>query len=247
VALANQLRSQLETFWAGAVRISADVDSQIALCFIERYPTPEAARTLGPKRLVPFLARHGYCGWRSPEQLLARLRSAPLAPTGEAETEARRQVVLALVAALRPLVERISLITAEIAHAVRQHPDGAIFLSLFRDRKSVVTAARLLGRDRRLPRPRPDPRGVRDSFATPADSTRHWHPSARRHYLDASARGHDHHRAARTVGRAWCRVMWHMWQDRTPTTPPATTPSNATSPSGVDTGCLMRSPAPERG
>ncbi|MGH2713970.1 MAG: IS110 family transposase, partial [Thermoleophilaceae bacterium] len=67
VALANQLRSQLDGFWPGAARIFADVDSQIALCFLERYPTPEAARALGPKRLAAFLARHGYCGRRSPE------------------------------------------------------------------------------------------------------------------------------------------------------------------------------------
>jgi transposase len=244
VALANQLRAQLEAFWPGAVRIFVDVDSQIALCFLERYPTPEAARALGPKRLAAFLARHGYSGRRSPEQLIARLRSAPVAPTGEAETEARRQAVLALVAALRPLVERIGLLTAEIAHAVRQHPDGAIFLSLFRDPKSVVTAARLLAEigDCRASYPSAEAlaadagmsavavesgkrkhaafrygcdKRLRDSFATLADSTRHWHPWARRHYLDACARGHDHPRAARTVGRAWCRVVWRMWQDHT--------------------------------
>jgi transposase len=52
--------------------------------------------------------------------------------------------VLALVAALRPIVEQIRLLTSEIAHAVRAHPDGAIFVSLFRDPKSVVTAATLL-------------------------------------------------------------------------------------------------------
>lgn len=248
VALANQLRSQLEAFWPGAARIFADVDSQIALCFLERYPTPEAARALGPKRLAAFLARHGYCGRRSPEQLLQRLRSAPLAPTGEAELEARRQVVVALVHALRPLVERISLLTSEIAHAVRTHPDGEIFLSLFRDPKSVVTAARLLAEigDCRARYPNAEAlaadagmsavaiesgkrknaafrygcdKRLRDSLACLADSTRHWHPWARRHYIDACARGHDHPRAARTVGRAWCRVIWRMWQDRTPYDP----------------------------
>jgi transposase len=247
-ALANQLRAQLEAFWPGAVRIFADVDSQIALCFLERYPTPADARGLGEKRLAAFLARHGYSGRRSPEQLIARLRSAPVAPTGAAETEARRQVVLALVQTLRPLVERIALLTAEIAHGVRAHPDGAIFLSLFRDPQSVVTAARLLAEigDCRARYPSAEAlaadagmsavavdsgkrkhaafrygcdKRLRDSFATLADTTRHWHPWARRHYLDATARGHDHPRAARTVGRAWCRVVWRMWQDRTPYDP----------------------------
>jgi transposase len=144
VSLANQLRAQLDAFWPGAKRIFADVDSPIALAFLERYPAPADAHALGAKRLAGFLARHGYCGRRSPDELLARLRTAPAGRAGEAETEARRAVVLALVAVLKPLVEQIRLLTSQIAGAVRAHQDGQIFLSLFRDPKSVVTAAELL-------------------------------------------------------------------------------------------------------
>ena len=52
--------------------------------------------------------------------------------------------MLALVAALKPIVSKISELTREIAHRVRAHPDGHIFLSLFKDPKSVVCAAALL-------------------------------------------------------------------------------------------------------
>jgi len=52
--------------------------------------------------------------------------------------------VLALVAALRPTVEQIRLLTSEIAHAVRTHPHDEIFLSLFKDLQSVICAATLL-------------------------------------------------------------------------------------------------------
>ncbi len=144
VALANQLRAQLDGFWPGAKQIFADVDPPIALAFLERYPSPADARGLGTKRLAGFLARNGYSGRRSAEQLLERLRAAPAGRAGEAELEARRAVVLALIAALKPLVEQIRLLTSQIAGAVRAHDDGHIFLSLFRDPKSVVTAAELL-------------------------------------------------------------------------------------------------------
>ena len=144
VALANQLRAQLDAFWPGARQIFFDVDSPIALAFLERYPSPTDARGLGEKRLASFLARNGYSGRRSAAELLDRLRSAPQGRTGETELEARRAVVLALVAALKPLVEQIRLLTSQIAGAVRAHDDGHIFLSLFRDPKSVVTAAELL-------------------------------------------------------------------------------------------------------
>jgi hypothetical protein len=38
--LANQLRAQLDAFWPGARAIFFDLDSPIALAFIERYPSP---------------------------------------------------------------------------------------------------------------------------------------------------------------------------------------------------------------
>lgn len=248
VALANQLRAELERFWPGAKAIFADVDSQVALAFLERYPSPADAARLGEQRLAAFLARHGYSGRRTPQELLERLRGAPTGRAGDAELEARRQIVLALVAALRPLVERISQLTCEIAHAVRAHPDGQIFRSLFRDPKSVVTAARLLAEigDCRARYPTAEAlaadggmsavavesgkqthaafryacdKRLRDALATLSDSTRHHNPWARRLYTDARARGHDHQRANRTVGRAWTRVLWRIWQDAEPYNP----------------------------
>jgi transposase len=248
VALANQLRAELDRFWPGAKRIFADVDSPIGLAFLERYPTPTAASGLGEKRLAAFLARHHYCGRREPVELLARLRSAPAGRAGDAEIEARHQVVLALVAALRPLVARIRELTAEIAHRLHAHQDGEIFSSLFRDPKAVVTAARLLAEigDRRERYPTPEAlaadagmsaiaiesgkqrraafryacdKRLRDALATLADSSRHHNPWARRLYTDTVARGHNHQRAIRTLGRAWCRVLWRIWHDRTPYDP----------------------------
>ncbi len=42
VGLANQLRDQLATFWPGASKVFCSVDTQIALAFLRRYPTPDA-------------------------------------------------------------------------------------------------------------------------------------------------------------------------------------------------------------
>ena len=46
----------LDHFWAGAAAIFADVDSPIALDFLDRYPTPQSAARLGEKRMATFLA-----------------------------------------------------------------------------------------------------------------------------------------------------------------------------------------------
>jgi transposase len=242
VALCNQLRAELERFWPGAAQIFSDLDSPISLAFLERYPSPPDARTLGAKRLGQFLARHHYCGRKDPAELLARLRNAPSGRAAELEADARRELVLALVAALKPIVEQIRLLTAEIGHAIHAHPDGEIFLSFFKNPDSVICAATLLaeiGDDRaRYPTAehlaadagmspvavesgrkkvacfrRGCDHRLPDATSTLADATRKWHPWAADHYARARGRGHDHPRAIRTVGRAWTRVLWRCWQD----------------------------------
>jgi transposase len=75
----NQLSALLEAHWPGAKAIFARLDSDIALDFLERYRTPQAAQGLGEARLAAFLGRHGYSGRRTPAQLLTRLRTAPVA------------------------------------------------------------------------------------------------------------------------------------------------------------------------
>jgi transposase len=55
IALANQLRALLESFWPGAAAMFADVDSPIALAFLRQYPTPRSAQHLGERRLQTFL------------------------------------------------------------------------------------------------------------------------------------------------------------------------------------------------
>lgn len=244
VALANQLRAQLDSFWPGAKRIFADIDSPIALAFLERYPSPQDARGLGAKRLASFLARNGYSGRKSVAELLDRLRNAPHGRAGEAELEARRAVVLALVAALKPLVEQIRLLTSQIAGSVRAHDDGQIFLSLFRDPKSIITAAELLAEigDNRNRHPNSASleaiagqapiavqsgkkkvacfrwacnKNLRAAVSVLADSSRKHNPWAADIYQRARERGHNHPHAIRILGRAWLRIIWRLWQDHT--------------------------------
>jgi transposase len=248
VRLGNELRAQLEAFWPGAARVFFDVDSQIALAFLERYPSPADARGLGVKRLEGFLARHRYSGRRPACELLERLRSAPEGRAGALESEARRGAVLGLVAALKPIVAQIAELTSQIAGAVRAHPDSQVFLPLFRDPKSTITAARLvaeIGDDRaRYPTsealaadagmapvaresgkrkvatfPWACDKRLREAVACLADSTRHHHPWAREVYARARSRGLDHPHAIRVLGRAWLRVLWRCWQDEVPYDP----------------------------
>ena len=248
VALAHQLRAELERFWPGPIGLFTNLTSPISLAFIERYPSRVDARGLGEQRFRAFLQRHRYRGGKTPSHLLAKLRRAPQGRAGEAEMNARRAVVCALVDALAQIIAQIKELERQISDAVHAHPDGEIFLSLFRCPESVVCAATLLSEigDCRARYPTADALAgdagqapiaiesgkrkigayrwgcdhrLRSAFGTLSDTTRHWHPWAADHYARAIARGHDHPRAIRTLGRAWCRVIWRCWQDRTPYDP----------------------------
>jgi transposase len=240
VALANQLRALLDSFWPGAVAIFADIDSSIALAFLKRYPTPERTRGLGPQRLAGFLARNGYSGRRDPAELIERLRSAPTGLAGPLEQEAKGEAVLDLVSVLTTLVGRIRRLTSAVEHAVEQLPVGRLVMSFPRTGK--VNAAQIaaeLGDDpQRFPTERQlaaeagvapvthasgKSRGVtfrwacnkrlRCAITTWADNSRHEHPWAQQVYSRARERGCDHPHAVRILARAWVRVLWRCWHD----------------------------------
>jgi transposase len=57
------------------------------------------------------------------------------------------------------------------------------------------------------------------AVTTFADSSRHESPWAAMVYAEARARGHDHPHAIRVLARAWIRIIWRCWIDRTPYNP----------------------------
>jgi transposase len=142
VGLANQLRVLLESFWAGAVAIFGEIDSPIALAFLLEFPTPESAARLGQKQMAAFLSDQGYCGRRSPDELLQRLRAAPVIKLGPAEMVAKGTLVCSYATLLDNTVKQIRQITSAIERAVITHSDATVFTSFPRIGK--INAAQIL-------------------------------------------------------------------------------------------------------
>jgi transposase len=246
VQLANQLRSLLESFWPGAAVVFADIDSPIALAFIERYPTPEAASRLGPKRMAAFCAQHAYSGRRSAEELLARLRQTPEAVCAELEMDAKGELARALARTLARLTEQIRLLSSRIEHHVASLDDGRLLMSF--PRAGRLCAAQILAEMGSVRERYPsDEQLAAEAGAAPvtyasgksravafrwacnhrlraavtclADNSRHASAWAAHVYAKARARGCDHPHAIRILARAWLRVIWRAWVDRKPYDP----------------------------
>lgn len=242
VALTNQLRSLLDSFWPGAAAIFASLDSPIALAFLARYPTPDSASRLGEKRLASFMAQNAYCGRRTPAELLARLRTAPEGHAEDMEADAKGELVRALVAVMERLIGEIAKLSSRIEHAVANMPDGKIIMSF--PRAGRINAAQILveignvrerfptedqlaaeagvcpvthasGRSRGVAFRWACNKNLRSAITTFADNSRHASNWAADIYRRARSRGCRHPHAVRILARAWVRILWRVWQNQT--------------------------------
>ena len=241
VQLANQLRTLLESFWPGAAAVFADIDSPIALAFVERYPTPESAKALGPKRMAAFCAQHAYCGRRGADDLLLRLHVAPTAVCGELQMEAKGELARCLARTLRSLVEQIRLLSSRIEHHVASLQDGHILMSFPRagricaaqilaelgsERERFVSDTHLAAEAGVVPVTYESGKSksvtfrwacnhrLRAALTCLADNSRHASAWAASVYAKARDRGCNHPHAIRILARAWLRVIWRAWIDR---------------------------------
>jgi transposase len=236
----NQLEATLDAFWPGAKEVFADVTSQIALAFLQRYPTPASAERLGERQMAAFCKKHGYTGRRSPAELVERLRRAPAGIAAGAETAARKAAVGAYVGVIRSLNRAIKDLDKEVATRLGEHPDGEIFSSL--PRSGSISAAQMLAEwgDCRQAYDSPDAvaalagmspvtkksgkhkavhfrwacnKNFRNAVHIFADNSRHGSEWAAGIYAQARARGADHPHAVRILARAWIRVIYRCWID----------------------------------
>jgi transposase len=238
-------RAALEAYWPGAGAIFADVDSEICLAFLCRYPTPASAARLTQARLASFLTKAGYSGRRPASRLLARLATAPARVLG-IEAEARADAVRAMSGSCGPCFSSIKDLDCSVIAHLGEHPDAEVFTSL--PRSGQINAAQMLadwgdcrqaylqadsvamlgglcrvthasGRHRDVSFRWACNKRLRQAMTTFANNSRRTSPWAAEVYCQAIARGCDHPHAVQILARAWARVIWRCWQDHTPHDP----------------------------
>lgn len=140
--LTNQLHACLADYYPVALEVFSDLDQPITLAFLMAYPTPEAARQAGPKRLATWCRRQRYAHPDRIDALVARVR-APALAAPEGVVRARSRQMHGLVAALRAVLVAKQVHERALQELLGKHPDGGLFLAL--PGAGVVTAAALLG------------------------------------------------------------------------------------------------------
>jgi transposase len=245
VAAVNQLDAQLDQLWPDGKAIFANRDSDIALDFLDRYPTPQAAANLTPAKLEAWCKRRSYSGRRPGQTLIERMRSAPTAATrlGEATVAMLVRTQVQLVRGIRATIRELD---KAIADAIEAHPYAPLLATMPRIGKinlgqvigeigpileraqtcerfiaetGVVPVTRACGKSRAVTFRVAANRRARIAITTFADNSRHESDWAAKIYTDARAREKRHPHAIRILARAWLRVIWACWRDGTPYDP----------------------------
>ncbi|MET8507535.1 IS110 family transposase [Streptomyces sp. NPDC004787] len=239
VAAVNQLAALLDEHWPGGKAVFASLDSDIAIAFLERYPTPASAAKLTAGRLEAWCKHHGYSGKKPGSVLIERLRAAPKAASRLSEAVVT-QLVRTQTALVQSIRATIRALDKAIAEAVETHPYAPLFATMPRIGKvslgqvtgeigpileraqtceqfivevGVVPVTRASGKSRTVAFRYATNRRARLALTTFADNSRHDSTWAAKIYNDARARKKRHPHAIRILARAWLRVMWACWRD----------------------------------
>ena len=239
LACESRLRAVLDTYHPAPLHLFSDLDRDISLEFIRRYPTPDQAKRVGPARMEAFCRRQHYTGRVDPQVLVDRLQ--PHLLTASPGTTAGKSFAAKLFAEeLRMHTLHLRAFDAKIAELLDQHPDAPIFLSftgigpivaaaliaeMGDDRSRFPAAEVLLAETGLAPVTKASGRTRQVRFRYAANRRmRHvidwWmfiaareDPWSKSIYEAGRARGQGKYRALRGLGARWVRIMWRCWSD----------------------------------
>lgn len=239
----NRLTYLLKQYYPSALKLFCQPYRLISLAFLEKYPTPEMARTASVDDLSQFLRDNRYSGKKVDDKAVEmfNLLQAP-APSAAVHTG-----LMIHVQVLIPLLRHIYYSRTDLRKRVLKlfpvHPDMAWWNTI--PGAQNLTGARLLawiGDDRvRFPnantlqatagtapvtRRSGKSRSVEfrqacshklrkavDDLARQSAKKSQW---AKEYYDAQVARGHGSARAYRALGNRWLSIIWKLWQTKTP-------------------------------
>ncbi|MFO0899937.1 MAG: IS110 family transposase [Pirellulales bacterium] len=241
-ALLNQLQQALREYYPAALEAFDDWTLAAAWEFLRRFPTPEALRAAGRRKLEKFLHTHGLARPERYQQRLEVFARATAFCGPPAVTRAKSRLVVALVEQLQVLERQLQQYRQRIEELFAQHPDHELFgslpgvgpklgprlLSELGDDRGRFDGPQALqcyagtaplsfqsGQMHRVRFRRACNKTLRASVHLWAHLSRHSSPWAERYYQHKRQAGMTHACALRCLGQRWLSILWAMWQDHT--------------------------------
>jgi transposase len=234
----NQLRQILKQYHPVALKLFSDIKTNIALAFLQAFPTPQAAHALSLEQLTDFLQTQRYTHLRRAGHIYHQLQA--LSPTAIV-WQGAEQHALALVPVLQVLNQQMTHLKREVLQTFARHPEASWWqalpgagqltaprlLALIGDNRAVFPEAEVLqaragtvpvtrrsGKSKSVGFRRACDKDLRRALMDFAHNSRLKSGWAASYYYDQLARGHDKHRATRALANRWARIIWTLWQRR---------------------------------
>jgi transposase len=237
-AKVNELQALLKGYYPGFLGLFGGLDSQIALDFLQQFPTQKQMQRLSEKRLRNWLLRHHYPKRERIDQMVAWQRQ-PVLGVAEHLQEAKKHLLVYLARSIQALNAELS----ERDKQINDHLDGleesewirslpgagkvlapALLACLGRDpqRFESVAEARALmgtapvtkasGNYRKVQFRRGCWKFARRSLQLFAEQSRHQCVWAQSFYEKQRDSGHKHHAALRALAHKWLKILLAMRQ-----------------------------------
>jgi transposase len=242
-ALVNQLQQALHEYYPAALEAFDDWTQPFAWAFVAAFPTPAALAAAGKRKWETFLHVHKL--WRpgTAEKRLEMWGRATQFAGGKAVTAAKSLLALTLVKLLQALERQLIEYRDRIEKLFADHPDHDLFGSLpgagaklaprllseigvDRDRFADANGLQCLAGSAPVRYQSGGYQAVRLRRACNhhlhyavhlwADLSRAYCPWAQAYYQAQRERGKNHAAALRCLGNRWLKILWKMWQTRTP-------------------------------
>jgi transposase len=241
--LLNQLRRTLKEYYVRPLEVFSDLESNIALDFLEQYPTPDDLSKLTRREWNRFSKRQHHLGEERSKELWEKLNQPQLkVPEHVVRTKAR--LLKVLLTQLKPLRdgvesynERIksffaSMPAAELVTMLPGAKTGTIVATLWAElgdakgrwesfrhlqaEAGVVPVTKASGKSRIVQFRFSCNKILRHAAYWLAFVSLNRSEWANHYYRDQRAKGHSHHQALRALGAKWLKIIFVMWRDHKP-------------------------------
>jgi len=238
----NELQAILKGYYPAFPGLFSDIKSQIALKFLEKFPTQKQMQKLTERRFLNWLRQHSYPCTRRLDEMVEILKRPALSVADHLQ-ESKKGLI-------RFLAQSLQILNSEIAESDKQitiHLDGlpeanwvrslpgagdvlapAILACLGRDKnrfESVGDARALMGtapvtkasgKSHVVHYRRGCWKFARRTLQLFAERSRHQCSWAQKFYQKQRDSGHKHHAALRALAHKWLKILLAMQRTGTP-------------------------------
>ncbi len=235
----NELRCNLKCHYPAVLELFGCLDSQVALAFLQDYPTQDRMLALPEKRLRQWLKRHSYPCMRRFEKM-AEILKKPTLPVADHLQKANAPLIRYLACSLQLLAAEIAQRDQEINNHLDGMPEAdwirslpgagdvlgpALLACLGRDPKRFVSTSKAQafmgtapvtkqsGKSRRVLFRFGCWKFARRTLQSFADHSRKQCFWAQAFYEKQRQTGHTHNAALRNLAHKWLKILLAMKRD----------------------------------